>query len=75
MHFPITSPVRSTTDTADSSGELCAVFVADGIQYTLKGRVTEDTMKEIVDSMTSADRAEDQITGGSENEIADSAAN
>lgn len=51
--------IRSTTDTADSSGELCAVFVVDGIQYTLKGRVTEDTMKEIVDSMASADRAED----------------
>ena len=32
-------------------------------------------MKEIVDSMTSADRAEDQISGGGENEIADSAAN
>lgn len=31
--------------------EKCAVFVADGMQYTLKGRVSEDTMKEIVDSM------------------------
>lgn len=67
--------IRSTTDTEDPRAEICAVFVADGIQYTLKGRVAEDTMKEIVDSMTSADRAEDQTTGGGENEIADSAAN
>lgn len=67
--------IRSTTDTADPRAEMCAVFVADGIQYTMKGRVAEDTMKEIVDSMTSADRAEDQTTGGGENEITDSAEN
>ena len=67
--------IRSTTDTADPRAEMCAVFVVDGIQYTMKGRVAEDTMKEIVDSMTSADRAEDQIPGGGENEITDSAEN
>ncbi len=31
--------------------EKCAIFVADGIRYTLSGRVSVDTMKEIVDSM------------------------
>lgn len=31
--------------------EKVAIFVADGIQYTLKGRVSVDTMKEIVDTM------------------------
>lgn len=31
--------------------EKCAVFAADGIQYTLKGRVSMERMKEIVDSM------------------------
>ena len=45
--------IRSTAAPAvqESRPEICAVFVADGIQYTLKGRVPEDTMKEIVDSM------------------------
>lgn len=32
--------------------EKVAVFVADGIRYSLKGRVSADTMKEIVDSMS-----------------------
>ena len=27
------------------------VFVANGIRYTLKGRVSSDTMKEVVNSM------------------------
>uniref|UniRef100_UPI004055C82F hypothetical protein n=1 Tax=Agathobacter sp. TaxID=2021311 RepID=UPI004055C82F len=31
--------------------EKCAVFVADGIRYTLRGRTSLETMKEIVDSM------------------------
>ena len=31
--------------------EKIAVFVADGVRYELKGRVPEETMKEIVDSM------------------------
>lgn len=31
--------------------EKCAVFVVDGIRYTLKGRVSLETMKEIIDSM------------------------
>lgn len=31
--------------------EKCAIFVADGIRYTLKGRVSSETMKEIIDSM------------------------
>lgn len=29
----------------------CAIFVSNGIRYTLKGRVSIDTMKKIVDSM------------------------
>ncbi len=39
------------TESTNYVSEKCAVFVADGIQYTLKGRVSEDIMKEIVDSM------------------------
>lgn len=31
--------------------EKCAVFVADGIRYTLRGRTSIETIKEIVDSM------------------------
>lgn len=31
--------------------EKIAVFVSDGIRYTLKGRVSVDTMKIIVDTM------------------------
>lgn len=31
--------------------EKCAVFVANGIRYTLKGRVTTELLKDIVDSM------------------------
>lgn len=31
--------------------EKIAVFVSDGIRYTLKGRVSVDTMKTIVDTM------------------------
>ena len=31
--------------------EKCAVFVADGIRYTLSGRVSTEEMKKIVDSM------------------------
>lgn len=30
----------------------CAIFVADGIQYTLEGKVSLEKMKEIIDSMT-----------------------
>lgn len=39
--------------TADQNvvSEKIAVFVADGVRYTLKGRVSIDTMKEIVDTM------------------------
>ena len=29
----------------------CAVFVADGIRYTLCGRISMEMLKEIVDSM------------------------
>ncbi len=46
--------LEDTLDTAESNNyvsEKCAIFVVDGIQYTLKGRVSEDTMKAIVDSM------------------------
>lgn len=38
--------------TEDYVSEKCAVFVADGVRYTLKGRVSIETMKKIVDSMT-----------------------
>ena len=31
--------------------EKIAVFVSDGVRYTLKGRVSVETMKAIVDSM------------------------
>lgn len=46
--------LEASLDVTESTiyvSEKCAVFVADGVQYTLKGRVSEDTMKEIVDSM------------------------
>ncbi len=47
--------VNILQDTADENvvtvSEKCAVFVADGIQYTLKGRVPLETMKEIVETM------------------------
>lgn len=46
--------IESTTEDDSSAysatSEKCAVFVVDGIQYTLKGRVSMDTMKEIIDS-------------------------
>ena len=32
--------------------EKIAVFVADGVRYTLTGRVSAETMRQIVDSMT-----------------------
>lgn len=35
----------------DVVSEKIAVFVSDGVRYTLKGRVSVDTMKEIVDTM------------------------
>lgn len=35
----------------NSISKKCAVFVADGIQYTLEGRVSLEKMKEIIDSM------------------------
>lgn len=38
-------------DPEDYVSEKCAVFVADGIRYTLKGRTSIETMKMIVDTM------------------------
>lgn len=35
----------------DYVSEKCAVFVKDGIRYTLKGRIPLDSMKEIINSM------------------------
>ena len=35
----------------DYVSEKCAVFVKDGIRYTLKGRIPLDSMKEIISSM------------------------
>lgn len=46
--------IQDTTDAENDQyyvSEKCAVFVADGIRYTLKGRTSLETMKEIVDSM------------------------
>jgi len=49
--------VNLVEDTADGNeaenyiSEKCAVFVADGIRYTLRGRVSTEEMKNIVDSM------------------------
>ena len=31
--------------------EKCAIFVSDGIRYTLKGRTSIETLKEIIDSL------------------------
>lgn len=36
---------------ANSKTEKCAVLVADGIRYTLRGRVSIDTIKQIVDTL------------------------
>ena len=36
---------------ADYVSKKIAVFVADGIRYTLTGQVSLDTMKELVDTM------------------------
>lgn len=36
---------------ADYISEKCAVFVANGIRYTVRGRTSMETIKEIVDSM------------------------
>lgn len=38
-------------DTGDAVLEKSAVFVADGVEYTLRGRVSMETMKEIVETM------------------------
>lgn len=44
--------IEDTTGTEDAVlSQKCAVFVADGIRYTLKGRISTETMKTIVDSM------------------------
>ena len=46
--------IQDTTDADNVQNyvsEKCVVFVADGIRYTLKGRTSLETMKEIVDSM------------------------
>lgn len=34
------------------SSQIIAIFVEDGIQYQVSGIVTEDTMKDIVDSFS-----------------------
>ncbi|XCP85789.1 hypothetical protein ABXS75_03025 [Roseburia hominis] len=46
--------IQSANSSADASGIVsgkCAVFVADGIQYALKGSVSTETMKEIINSL------------------------
>lgn len=48
--------IQDTIDEENSNvdnyvSEKCAVFVADGIRYTLKGRTSMETLKMIVDSM------------------------
>ena len=39
---------------SDLKPECAAVFVADGVRYTLSGHVTQQTMRAIVDSMSYA---------------------
>ena len=46
--------IQDTTgenESEDYISEKCAVFVADGIRYTLCGRISMAMIKEIVDSM------------------------
>lgn len=47
--------IQSTTnynnDASDIVSEKCAVFVANGIRYTLKGHVSIQTMKQIINSL------------------------
>lgn len=38
-------------DTGNAVLEKSAVFVADGVEYTLRGRVSMETMKGIVETM------------------------
>ena len=42
--------ILQTTDDGEVS-EKCGIFVADGIRYLLKGRVSVDELKRIIDSM------------------------
>ena len=36
---------------ANTVSEKVAIFVSDGVRYILKGRVSLDTMKEIINTM------------------------
>lgn len=42
---------EESVDVDDYISEKCAVFVADGVRYTLKGRTSIENMKMIVDTM------------------------
>lgn len=42
----------ANTETRMQSSQIIAIFVEDGIQYQVSGIVTEDTMKDIVDSFS-----------------------
>ena len=42
---------REAPSGSDAVSRKCFIFVADGIRYTLKGRTSIETMKEIVDGM------------------------
>lgn len=44
--------IESTGDSPSILSEKSAIFVADGIRYTLKGRVSTQLLKNIVDSMS-----------------------
>lgn len=47
----ITSDKGYTVNLLRSAGKVCAIFVADGIRYTLDGNVDIDTMIDIINSM------------------------
>ena len=47
--FQSTTP--SNGDASVTVSEKCAVFVANGIHYTLKGHISTETMKQIINSL------------------------
>lgn len=47
----IQDTVGKEMENANTVSEKVAIFVSDGVRYTLKGRVSLDTMKEIINTM------------------------
>lgn len=50
----IQSTIDDDIDASNIVSEKCAIFVADGVQYTLSGRVSTEEMKKIVNSFIDA---------------------